>query len=102
MAWTKPNLEMAPLIGIFRIRRNFDRTIPFFWVFLFSLLFMIVGLSIKLIRIFAWVGGFVFLICGNHFYVDVSKSPLVLLFGTFECMKIPLDFGIFCTENCNS
>ncbi len=69
-------LGRAPFLEIWKVRKNFDRVGIATWVFLFSLVGIILGFSIRFFRTFALMGLLILVI-----YVSV----VVAFFKIGEC-----------------
>lgn len=48
----------SPISAILTPWNNFTRASPVLWVFLISVLLLIVGLSVSFLEAFVWLGGF--------------------------------------------
>ncbi len=47
-----------PILDLFMPWKNFTRVSPLLWIFLASLIILIIGLNVSFLRVFVWVGGF--------------------------------------------
>lgn len=61
--------KKVPIIEFFKIKKNFDRVNPVTWIFLFSVVFVVLGFAFEIIRIFVWMGGFLLFIFIGVFFV---------------------------------
>jgi hypothetical protein len=69
-------LGRSPIFGLFMPWRNLTRVNPLLWVFLTSLVLLIIGLNVSFLSVFAWIGGFLV-----AFYVAVALALFESLQG---------------------
>lgn len=62
-----------PIIEIWKVRKNFDRTTPLFWIGFFSILIMIIGIIFQ-IETLKFLAGFILFIYISFFVLLVREK----------------------------